>query len=60
MSHANGLIYNYFALIQGGIGPDVWDEEFEISAIDFRDASNQAIAKAEEFGGQVVLLEQSE
>lgn len=50
----------YTALIQGGIGPDVWDEEKEISACDFSDASNQACAMASELGGQVVSLEQSE
>jgi hypothetical protein len=52
--------YNYLALIQGGIGPDVWDKELLISAVDFRDAANQAIAKAEELGGCVVSLEQNE
>lgn len=50
-------IYNYAALIQGGSGPDVWDREFLISAVDFKDAANQAIARAEEFGGHVVSLE---
>lgn len=44
--------------IQGGIGPDVWDLEIEIEAVDFRDAANQAIARAEEFGGYVVVLTQ--
>lgn len=52
--------YNYLALIQGGIGPDVWDKELTISAVDFRDASSQAIAQAEDLGGQVVSVEQSE
>lgn len=52
--------YNYLALVQGGLGPDVWDRELQLSAVDFRDASNQAIAKAEELGGHVISLEQSE
>lgn len=54
------MTLEFLALIQGGIGPDVWDREVAISAADFRDASNQAIAKAEDLGGYVVSLEQSE
>jgi len=49
-------IYN--ALLQGGLGPDVWDKELSISAVDMQDALNQSNGKAEELGGQVVLLEQ--
>lgn len=52
--------YNYLALIQGGIGPDVWDKHLEIFAADFRDAASQAAAQAEEFGGQVVELSQND
>lgn len=52
--------FNYLALIQGGGGPDVWDKELPISAVDFRDASNQAITEAEELGGHVVSLEQNQ
>lgn len=49
---------NYLAIIQGGTGEDVWDRDIVVSAVDFRDASNQAIAKAEQLGGWVVSLEQ--
>lgn len=49
---------DFLTEIQGGIGEDVWDREIEISAADFRDAANQAIAHAEELGGQVVMLQQ--
>lgn len=49
----------YTAMIQGGRGPDVWDNEVQISAVDFKDASDQAIAGAEEAGGIVVALEQN-
>lgn len=52
--------YNYHILIQGGLGPDVWDRESKISAVDFRDACGQACAEAEELGGQVVLVEQED
>jgi len=52
--------YNYLALIQGGIGPDVWDKEMQISAVDFRDAANQATARAEALGGHVVELNQND
>ena len=47
----------YLALIAGGLGPDVWDREVNITAADFRDASEQAIALADEQGGEVVSLE---
>lgn len=53
------MTYNYLALIQGGLGPDVWDEEFQISAVDFEDAAKQAVGRVQEIGGQVVSLEQS-
>lgn len=46
---------NYLALIQGGIGPDVWDEEKEISAVDFMDAAKQAARVAEELHGVVTI-----
>lgn len=51
--------YNYTALIQGGLGPDVWDQEVQISAVDFMDAAKQAVARAEEYSGHVVTLEQT-
>ena len=50
----------YLGMITGGLGPDVWDHEIEIDAADFKDASEQAIAQAEERGGQVVYLEQND
>ena len=46
----------YLVEIQGGIGPDVWDQEHVISGADFRDAANQAAAWAEEMHGIVVAL----
>ncbi len=52
------MSYNYNALLQGGIGPDVWDKDLQISAVDMKDALNQATGTAEEMGGHVVLLEQ--
>ena len=51
---------DYLALIVGGIGPDVWDKEVNIDAADFMDAAEQAQAKADEWGGQVVMLEQND
>ena len=50
----------YYALIQGGVGPDVWDREVKIDGVDFMDAAGQASARAEELGGSVVSLEQSQ
>jgi len=60
--HGGGSVsFNYLAIIQGGIGPDVWDKELHISAVDFRDAASQAAVKAEELGDcQVVTLEQND
>jgi hypothetical protein len=52
--------FKYLALIQGGIGPDVWDKEKEIFAADFIDAANQSTALAQELGGQVVSLDQND
>lgn len=52
--------FNYLALIVGGVGPDVWEKEENISAADFMDAAGQAQAKADELGGQVVMLEQND
>lgn len=52
--------FDYLVLIIGGIGPDVWDKEENISAADFMDAAGQAQAKADEWGGQVVMLEQND
>ena len=48
----------YMAQIQGGAGPDVWDNEVFIDASDFMDAAQQASAEAEESGGQVTFLDQ--
>jgi len=54
------MSFDYLALIVGGIGPDVWDKEESINAADFMDAAGQAQAKADEWGGQVVMLEQND
>ena len=52
--------YKFYALIQGGIGPDVWDSEMEISAVDISDALRQAHSLAEELGGTVMEVTQSD
>lgn len=49
----------FLAMIQGGLGPDVWDKEVQISAADFIDAANQSQGVADELHGQVVSLTQS-
>ncbi|MGV3663869.1 MAG: hypothetical protein ACO1TE_27100 [Prosthecobacter sp.] len=46
------------ALIFGGIGPDVWDRELSIDAVDITDALQQAQAKADDNGGTVAFVEQ--
>jgi len=50
----------YLAMIAGGLGPDVWDRELNIEAADWNDANQQAVAQADEQGGQVVSLDQSD
>ncbi len=52
--------HNYNALLQGGLGPDVWDKELQISAVDIQDALNQAKGTADEMGGHVVMVEQND
>ena len=51
---------NFIAFIQGGEGEDIWDRQKLISAADFEDAAKQASAYAEDLGGQVVSLAQSD
>jgi len=48
----------FLAEMQGGIGPDVWDKEVFINAVDFMDAARQVSASAAELGGQVTNLSQ--
>ena len=50
--------YKYIVLIHGGIGPNVWDRELEISAVDFMDAAQQAQNYADDMDGSVIELEQ--
>ena len=52
--------FKFYALIQGGEGPDVWDKEMEIDAADISDALSQAKARAEDTGGQVMEIAQSD
>lgn len=52
--------YNYTALIQGGIGPDVWDREVQVSAVDLLDAAKQMAGRAQEMHGWLVSVEQND
>lgn len=52
--------YNFYGFIVGGEGPDVWEKECDISAVDFSDASTQVMGIAERLGGTVVQLEQND
>ena len=54
------MSFDYLALIVGGNGHDVWDKEESINAEDFLDAAGWAQAKADELGGQVVMLEKND
>lgn len=52
--------FKYLAGIKGGIGPEVWDKELDISASSFMDAAVQAYSKAKELGGVVTSLSQTD
>lgn len=52
--------FKYLAEIQGGTGPEVWDKEIDISASSFMDAAVQAYSKAQELGGFVTSLFQTD
>lgn len=49
----------WWATIQGGVGPDVWEKDIRVSAVDLMDAATQAEEKAEYFGGWVARLERA-
>jgi hypothetical protein len=55
----NHSLLKFTALIQGGLGPDAWDQEVEIDAENITDAVQQAVGKAADAGGQVVSIEQN-
>jgi hypothetical protein len=48
----------FSAMIVGGLGDDVWDEDIVIDAVDFKDAAEQAKGRAEVRGGRVYVLEE--
>lgn len=53
-------MFEYWALICGGIGPDNWDKEIIFTAENFMDAAELAQGRADEMGGQIVQLQQVE
>jgi len=54
------MTWNYLAFIIGGEGPDVWDREVKISAVDFMDAATQAQGRAEELHGWLCDVSQND
>jgi len=52
--------FNYVVSYGGGVGPDVWDSEMTISAVDISDAISQAIGQMEESGGWVFMVSQED
>lgn len=52
--------FDYYAFVIGGEGPDVWDKELQIDAADINDALNQAQGYADETGGWVCTVEQTD
>ena len=51
--------YKYDVLIQGGMGPDVWDREIVVTEADIVDAARAAKARADEMGGHAVSVQQA-
>ena len=41
-----------------GVGPDTWDNEFSVEAVDILEAARLAMEKAQYSGGWVVSIEQ--
>lgn len=52
--------FNYFVSYGGGIGPDVWDRELQIGAVDIQDAIAQAQGHIEECGGWIFQVSQED
>lgn len=52
--------FNYNISYGGGIGPDVWDAEIQIGAVDIEDAIKQAKGCIEEAGGWVFMVSQED
>jgi hypothetical protein len=52
--------FNYLVSFGGGIGPDVWDKEMQLSAVDIADAVSQAQGRMEECGGWIFMVSQED
>jgi hypothetical protein len=52
--------FTYVVSYGGGIGPDVWDKEMTISAVDINDAISQASSRMEECCGWVFMVYQED
>jgi len=52
--------FNYVVSYGGGVGPDVWDNEITISAVDINDAISQSAALMDECGGWVFMVSQED
>ena len=51
--------HEYDVMIQGGVGPDVWDREIVVTEVDIVDAAKAAKGRADDMGGYVVSLQQA-
>lgn len=50
----------YLVSYGGGIGPDVWDKDMTIDAVDIEDAAKQACARMEECSGWIFMISQED
>lgn len=52
--------FKYLITYGGGLGPDVWDREVEVSAVNIQDAINQVIGDVEDAGGWIYAIDQND
>lgn len=52
--------FTYHISYGGGVGPDVWDAEMTLTAVDIADAIAQANGRIEESGGWIFMVSQED
>lgn len=52
--------FNYCVSYGGGVGPDVWDREIEVSAVDIADAISQVSGRVKEECGWIFMVSQED
>lgn len=52
--------FNYNISYGGGVGPDIWDKEIQLSAVDIRDAIIQAAHRIKDSDGWIFMVSQED